>query len=144
VSDDDLGTQADKLGRKVDRLTETLKELGERQTRTERLSTRTAVAAVIAIAILAGGSWLGYRQVVTSGQLSMVVGEQQQTAEDQRRVTEDALCPVFALLIGGYDPSSRPEGPAREQYERTFQTFRTSYDALRCTTQFVPPRTPGS
>jgi hypothetical protein len=148
---DKLGVKVDDLGVKVDRQTKSLVELGQRQTRTEQMSTRTAVAAVIAIAVLAGGSWLGYRQVVSAAQLSGVVEQQrianQQLAAvvaDQRRVTEDALCPVFALLIGGYDPSTRPPGEAREQYERTFQTFRDSYDALRCTAQLVPPRSPGS
>jgi hypothetical protein len=147
---DDLGDQANKLGVKVDdlgvkvdRQTEALQELGERQTRTEKVSTRTAVAAVIAIAILAAAGWLGYKQVVTSGQLAQVVAEQQRAAEDQRRVVQDALCPVFGLLIGGYDPTTRPEGPARDQYEQTYATFRKSYDALHCTSQLVPPRTPG-
>lgn len=136
-TDTDLGDRADRLGEKVDGLgvkvdrhTASLKELGERQTRTERMSTRTAVAAVIAVAILAAGAWLGYRQFVL--------------AEEQRRVTQEALCPVFGLLLGGYDPSTRPEGPARDQYIATYDTFRTSYGALRCTAQFVPPRTPGS
>jgi hypothetical protein len=158
MNNEDLGDQADKLGvkvddlgLKVDRQTKALEELAERQTRTERVSTRTAVAVAAAIAILVAAAWLGYQQVVTVGQQAVLGAEQQRVNDqlagviaEQRRVIEESFCPVFSLLIGGYDPSTRPEGPARDAYVRTYETFRKSYDALHCTGQLVPPRTPGS
>jgi hypothetical protein len=83
------------------------------------------------------GAVLGYSQLVTNDRLDVVV-------EDQRRVTQEVLCPLFSLVLGGYDPDSRPVGPARDQYVATFAEFSRIYMRLECTAPAVPPRVPGS
>jgi hypothetical protein len=57
----------------------------------------------------------------------------------QDRTTQQALCPVFALLIGGYNPDSRPAGAARDTYNQQFQLFSQAYAALDCNNPIVPP-----
>lgn len=57
----------------------------------------------------------------------------------QDRTTQQAFCPVFGLLLGGYNPESRPAGPDREAYNATFATFTSSYQALDCDSPIVPP-----
>lgn len=139
-----LAVIAAKLGAKVDRLTDAVDRLDKRyavlESRTgtvERRSARTVAGALLVVAALVIGGLLGYSQVVTSDRLSTVV-------EDQRRVTQEVLCPLFALVLGGYDPDSRPAGAARDQYVQAFGEFSRLYTKLQCTAPTVPPREPGS
>lgn len=55
-------------------------------------------------------------------------------------VVQESLCPVYGLVLGGYNPSTRPEGPARDEYNKTFQAMRDAYIPLECVGGLVPPR----
>lgn len=57
----------------------------------------------------------------------------------QERTTQRALCPVFSLLVGGYNPESRMAGPDRDAYNLQFSLFRDAYLELQCVGGFVPP-----
>ncbi len=129
-----LASRADLLGKKVDGLTSEVSQLNRRQGRTERLSIRTAgvLALLIVLAMLVGV--LAWQQWVTRDQVAQLVGREVKTRDE-------ALCPLAALLLGGYDPTTRPPGPAREQYEENFRIQREAYAALNCTNPLVPPRT---
>lgn len=142
-TDAELAATAAELGRKVDRLTDAVDRLDKSHnqlaTRTgavERRSVRTVVASVLAVAILVIGGWLAYTQVVTNSRLDAVV-------TDQQKVTQQVLCPVFALLLGGYDPETRPPGEARVRYVETFEEYSRIFARLECTTELVPPRQGG-
>lgn len=129
-----LASRADLLGEKVDSLTYEVSHLNRRQGRTERLSVRTAsvLALLIVLAMLVGV--LAWQQWVTRDQVAQLVQREVKTRDE-------ALCPLAALLLGTYDPSSRPEGPARDKYEENFRIQRSAYAALNCTNPVVPPRT---
>lgn len=61
-------------------------------------------------------------------------------AQVQNLISE-VLCPYFSLVVGSYDPESRPEGPARALYVEQFGKIRVIfYEKLECTDQLVPPR----
>lgn len=92
-----------------------------------RRAGRTTLVGVLAVLVLVVvvGTTL-FRQLVTEDRL--------------RTVVSDVLCPVFALVVGGYDPDSRPAGAARDTYEQTFTVMRNAYGALQCTGPLVPPR----
>lgn len=65
----------------------------------------------------------------------------ERSIRDQAEVRDRVLCPLYGLILGGYDPQSRAEGAARQKYEETFVVIRESYATLRCNAQLVPPRT---
>lgn len=57
-----------------------------------------------------------------------------------RRVVNDALCPMFSIFVGSYDPESRAPGPGRDVYEDNFRKIRVIYyDVLTCS---QPPSGP--
>ncbi len=103
-----------------------------RVSRAERVSTRTAMAAtIIAVLVLAVG-FVAYRGIVTD----------QRVGTTNARI--DGLCPILALVVGGADPSTRAEGPDRDQYVQALGVMRKAYADLGCTTPFVPPRQPSA
>lgn len=81
-----------------------------------------ALIAVVALGLAAGVAITAFRGAATD-----------------RRV--DAICPVLALVVGGFDPSSRPAGSAREAYIANLTVMHQAYVDLGCTTPLVPPRT---
>lgn len=127
---EELATRAAALTKEVAGLRTEVEQLTRRTKRAER-TLRTTVTGVLVVLLLLGVVGVStWRQLVTESRLNSVVA--------------DSLCPVFALVLGGYDPTTRPAGQSRETYEHTFDTFRGSYEALRCTAPLVPPRVPGS
>lgn len=132
-----LASRADLLGEKVEGLTVEVSHLNRRQGRTERLSIRTAgvLGLLIVLALLTGV--LAWQQWVTRDQVAQLV-------EREVKTRDEALCPIVALVLGGYDPSTRPDGPARDAYEENFQVMRAAFGALSCKNELVPPRTPTS
>lgn len=64
------------------------------------------------------------------------------TAARQERVVQQSLCPLYSLIIGSYNPNSRPAGPERAQYEQAFVLMRAARDALDCRDPLVPPANP--
>jgi uncharacterized membrane protein len=68
----------------------------------------------------------------------VVVAAQSQATDDR----VNAICPVLALVVGGYDPNTRTAGPARDAYVRSFAVMREAYTGTRCdqVAPLVPPR----
>lgn len=117
---------------KIDGLTQAAEHLTPRVDEVERTGRRARAAlwilAVFVVILAALGALLG-----------KVIVDQQDTTVQLTRVVQESLCPVFALLIGGYNPESRPEGAARDAYNQQFAQFSASYQALTCRNGIVPP-----
>lgn len=120
----DLSKRAAELADQVEGLRLAVEQLDARTTRAERASTRTATAAVILFILVALAGWNVYQQ--------------RETADRLESLTQRSLCPVFGLVLGGFNPETRPAGEARTQYIETFDVMRGAYDELRCTAPFVP------
>ena len=65
----------------------------------------------------------------------------ERSIRDQAELRNRVLCPLYGLILGGYDPQSRAEGEARRKYEEAFVVIREGYMVLNCTDPLVPPRT---
>jgi len=131
---DELVEAADGLKNEVARLRLAVEQLGRRQDQTEKVSTRTALLAGVLAALVLFIGFVAWQQSETADDVRA-------TQERLGTLTQQSLCPTFALLLGGYDPSTRAEGAARQQYIATFDRFRAAYDALGCIGPVVPPRT---
>lgn len=125
----DLARSADDLTGEVRGLRLAVEQLDRRTARAELVSGRAAAAAAILLLLL--------------GLMGWVVWQEQQTAARVESLTQRSLCPVFALVVGGYDPQTRPEGPARDRYIATFEVMRVAYDELGCVAPLVPKREDG-
>lgn len=108
------------------RLALSYEQLVQRMNRSDRDRKWVVVAVLILAAMVLAGGWVLYR------------GEQ--TAREQQQLRSDVLCPLYGLILGGYDPETRPPGDARQKYEDTFVVIRQGYGVLRCTAPLVPPR----
>jgi hypothetical protein len=120
LSNADLGDQAEALreqvsGLRVDvsGLREDMSGVRERLGSAEGRLWWALAAAVVALALAVGIGVTAIRVQAANARL-------------------DSLCPVFALVVGGADPSTRPAGPARDAYIRSMDIMRTSYDQLGC------------
>lgn len=111
----------DRNDQRVDGLREDFGRLADRQTRAEDRIVWTAVFTLVAFLLATGVTITALRGEATDRRL-------------------DKLCPVLALLVGGYDPNTRPPGEARAKYDDSFGVMRQSYRDLACTQPLVPPR----
>lgn len=133
---DELAAAAAELKEEVAGLKLAVEQLTERTCRAERASFRTMFAAVILLVVVALLGWSTYAEFQTAARLDAVIN--------------NALCPVYALFVGSYDPSTRPlnpdgsyKGSPREKYDAAFlspQGINAAYASLRCTTVVVPKR----
>lgn len=131
----DLSAQVLQLGDKLDANTLALNQVHSRQDSSER---RSRLLAMIAVALIGGFlllGWVAYQGYRTDQQLG--------------RVVQGSLCPVYALVVGGYEPDSRPlnpdgsyEGSNRQKYDVNHQVMKDAYARLECrNADLVPPRT---
>lgn len=149
MSEADLQAHRDELVQKLDVITRELLSFKatvtvltgdlateKKRSRRERLVLRVAVGGLILDLVLSVLVGVGYlRQAQTSKQQGEIVAQQENTRSD-------VLCPLFAIFIGAYDPTSRTEGYAREAYEETYRKLRKiNNEVLRCNEAPVPPRT---
>lgn len=130
---DDLAVTALGLKDEVARLRLQHEQLERRTGRAERKSGYTMWGAVALLAVV----------VV----LGLLLFQQQQTANRLESLTQRAFCPVYGLVVGGYNPDTRPLNPdgsypgsAREKYDATFRVMRDAYAELVCLGGTVPPR----
>lgn len=126
-----LAARAEQLSKEVKELRLAVNQLKPRVERAERITVRAAIVATVIVVLTVVVGFVGYRQILAEAQI------------DSTNTRIDGLCPILALVVGGADPQSRAEGPAREQYERAVGVMRQAYADLGCTTPFVPPRVNG-
>ena len=110
----------------MDRLTVAQQQLADRMDRSDR-DRRWFTAAILAVVVIVVG-------------VGLVAVRAERTAREQEQLRNEVLCPLYGLILGGYDPTTRPEGDARQKYEDTFVIIRQGYGVLRCTSPLVPPR----
>lgn len=92
----------------------------DKNTHRTRIKIRWIIALVVFDLILSGAVTVGYFKI--------------------REIVNNAICPLFSIFVGSYDPESRAPGPGRDVYEDNFRKIRVIYyDVLTCTT---PPAGP--
>lgn len=135
-----------------DRLAEQAKILADRvsalSTAVDKLDRRTGRSEKT-VALVVFGLLLDLALSLTVGivlfQLNAANNEIRATQAREAQTRQEALCPLYGLILGSYNPNSRPEGEARDKYVQQFDIMRTAYAALDCTGpagDLVPPRTP--
>lgn len=132
---DRLIEQAKVLADRVGALSSAVEHLDQRTNRSERavIVVTVVLGLVIILSIALGIAFIQLRSNAEA------------VAETQRRealTREETLCPFFSLVLGTYNPNSRPEGDARRIYIEQFEAMRRGYAALDCTAPLVPPATP--
>lgn len=123
----DLVVRVGELTEQSELLTEAVRQLRPRVEKAERVSFRTAIAAAVLLCLVVVLGWVAADQKATANRLDGVV--------------QQSLCPLYALIVGSYDPSTRPVGQARDKYDHAFDVMRQAYTNLGCTDALVPPRT---
>lgn len=128
-----LTEQAKVLGDRVASLTLAVDQLDRRTVRNERIQMWVVFGLLL--------------DLVLSIAVALVVANQFSAAADIKAAVEreattrnQGVCPVYALLVGGYNPASRAEGADRDAYIQTYKTIRDAYTALECKQAPVPPR----
>jgi hypothetical protein len=54
----------------------------------------------------------------------------------------DAVCPVYAFIVGTYAPGSRAPGSDRDTYNQAFTDMRTKFESFSCGPKY--PVVPGA
>lgn len=132
---DRLLEQAKVLADRVGGLSEAVEQLDRRTNRSEKVVIGVVVGLVLTIA-LAIALGIGFIQ------LRVTADDVAETEARETRTREETLCPFFSLVLGSYNPDSRPEGEARQIYVEQFEAMRLGYAALECTAPLVPPASP--
>lgn len=156
MSEADLQAHRDELVQKLDIITKELLAFKatvtvltgdmateKKRSSRERLVLRIAVGGLILDLILSVLLGIGYfRQAEANLRQAETTRQQQEIVAQQETTRSDVLCPLFAIFLGAYDPTSRAEGYARDSYEDTYRIMRDVYGkVLHCTQPPVPPRT---
>lgn len=128
----DLTAQAKVLADRVGGLSLAVEHLDRRTIRSEKV-----VAAVVVGLLL--DLVLSVVVAVVLVQLNNSNAEITATQLREQHTRQDALCPLYSLILGSYRPESRPEGPDRQAYIDQFKVMREAYAALDCQTPLVPP-----
>lgn len=123
----DLAKQAKDLSGDVSSLSLSVKQLGERTSRSEKVT----VAVVVGLAL----------DIVLSIALAITLANLSSLQDREAATRQLALCPLYSLILGSFRPESRPAGPEREKYEQAFVEMRHARDTLACTSSLVPPST---
>ena len=124
---EELKRQTRLLDDDVKNLTGKVSRLGDRLNKVDRDKRWLIAGLLLIVALVALVAFVAFRA--------------ENTARETDALRGDVLCPLYGLILGGYDPNSRPEGDARRKYEETFAVIRQGYGVLRCTNPLVPPRT---
>jgi len=120
----DLVARVAELTRQSEQLTMAVHQLRPRVEKAERVSFRTAIAATVLLCLVVVLGW--------------VAADQHETAARLDRLIQKSECPLYGLIVGSYNPNTRPAGPARDAYNQAFVVLRTAYDELGCTNTPVP------
>lgn len=128
-----LVTQAQALADTVGVLADAVDNLNQRTGKTERTTIFVALGLAVDLVLSVAVA------VLVSSQIS-VAGDVQVAIAREKATRQEAVCPLYGLLLGSYNPASRAAGPARDQYELSFRVMWAAYDTLDCNNPIVPPR----
>ena len=129
----ELAVQAQALADTVGVLAEAVDNLNRRTNKTEKTTILVALGLAVDLVLSIAVAVLVWSQITVSSDLQAAIARETSTRQD-------ALCPLYGLLLGSYNPTSRAEGPARDQYNEAFQVMRAAYNSLDCESPVVPPR----
>lgn len=119
------------LSDKVGALALSTEQLDRRASRSEKIVAGVILGLLldlilsVAVAIVLG------QQAATNDRLQTAIQRETQTRQE-------VLCPLYSLIVGAYNPNSRPPGPARDEYVRNFKVIVDSYPKLNCDHQVTP------
>lgn len=131
-----LAAQAHALNENIARLKLSVEQLDRRAGRSERVTLAVTLGLLLDLVLSVVAAFLLSTQYHTNDRLEEAI-------DREARTRQDALCPLYSLIVGSYNPNSRPEGPARDAYNGAFTELRAAYEVLECTSPVVPPRIPG-
>lgn len=128
-----LVTQAQALADTVGVLASAVDNLNKRTGKTERTTIFVALGLAVDLVLSVAVAVLVWSQISVYGDVQTAIARESSTRQE-------ALCPLYGLLLGSYNPASRAEGTARDQYNEAFRVMRIAYDTLDCVNPVVPPR----
>ncbi len=128
-----LTEQARALADRIGALAAAVSELDRRTNRSEKITIGVILGLALDLVLSIAVALILTSQAATDESL--------QAAVDRETATrQDALCPLYSLFLGTYNPNSRAEGPDRDVYIANFGVLRQGYASLDCTGPIVPPR----
>jgi len=130
----DLPAVAAQLIKTIDELTKSIQELLHRTARSEKQTRWQWVVIAAVVLIFAVQGVTTYQQIQTNRTTV-------QNSQTLASVQGDVLCPLYAVVLGGYNPTTRTEGRDRDTYQATYAVMRDGFARLGCTTPLVPPPT---
>jgi hypothetical protein len=80
----------------------------------------------------------------TNGRLEDQNLQVQQAVAREAATRQEVLCPLYGVIVGSFNPDSRPPGPQRDEYLRNFEVINGSYPKLNCANPVVPGSTAGT
>lgn len=128
-----LTEQAKRLGDNVEALSLAVDQLDSRTGRTERVTQWVVFGLLLDLLLSVAVAFVVGNQIAAAADVREAVARESVTREQ-------GVCPIYALLIGTYNPNTRAAGPDREKYIDTFQTLNEAYHKLECKLPPVPPR----
>ena len=133
-----LNKRATELSTTVEELRLAADAVWRRTDRQERLLKYTITTLVLDILISIAVIWGFHTLHLQSDRLQVQSDKLSASVAQEDNDRNGALCPLFALILGNYNPNSRPPD-ARPSYDDAFAQMRTIYKNLACTTPIVPP-----
>lgn len=122
----ELAARASALADKVSGLSLAVAQIGRRTDRSEKLT----LAVGLGLAL----------DLVLSAIVAFALHSLYEVKDREDATRQQALCPLYSLILGSYAPTSRPEGEERDKYEAAFAEMRDAYASLNCRAGLVPPR----
>jgi len=129
-----LASQAKLLTERVAELALSVDQLDRRTTRSERVTAGVVFGLLLDLVLSIAVAFVLSNLFQTNDRLEAAIEREAQTRQE-------VLCPLYGLIVGAYNPTSRPEGPQRDEYVRNFQVIMDSYPKLSCATVVVPGST---
>jgi hypothetical protein len=126
-----LTEAAKMLGEKVSALALAVDQLDRRTNRSERITIAVIFGLALDLVLSVIVALVLISQSDINDRVSAAIAREAQTRQE-------ALCPVYRLVVGAYNPDSRAPGPDREAYIADFKIMRDAYDKLDCVGIVVP------
>lgn len=123
--------QAQALASNLSALSKAVEKLDTRSNRNEKITFVAVIGLVLDLILSVIVAIVLSNQVSTAGSLQATIDREAQTRQQ-------ALCPVYGLVLGGYNPNSRAAGPDRDAYIQSFKVMTDAYDTLDCAGGLTP------